>query len=132
MYHGHVASITRTLAGDLHQQVVVNARTFRLRGVEVQCMNSELCFTYLRVVAVGELEVEGDTRGGLAGGDHVVGVLHLPGGEGGHFMAVVHLGSSSMEKGLKHKKNVWSGGGSTWRRSRRRRNHREVTLSVTA
>ena len=51
--------------------------------------------TYLMVVAVGELEVEGDARVGLAGGDHVVGVLHLPGGEGGHLMAVVHLGSSS-------------------------------------
>ena len=74
MYHGHVASITGGFAGDLHQQVVVNARTFRLRGQEVQCMNSELCFTYLRVVAVGELEVEGDTRGGLAGGDHVLSV----------------------------------------------------------
>ena len=88
--------------------------------------------TYLMVVAVGELEVEGDARVGLAGGDHVVGVLHLPGGEGGHFMAVVHLGSSSMEKGQKHKNNLWSGGGSTGRRSRHRRNHREVTLSVTA
>ena len=80
----------------------MKASAFKFGVVEVTCMYCVA--TYLRVVAVGELEVEGDARGGLAGGDHVLGsrvlgVLQAPGGEGGHCMAVVRLGKSVWASG---------------------------------
>ena len=56
VYHGHKATIARGLAGDLDQQIVVTARSFKFTVVEVLCVvrgwRCYVCSTWLEVLCV--------------------------------------------------------------------------------